>query len=427
MSAIETGTYTEFSTIIHGRAEPRRVPVNGTIEVTNRCPLTCKHCYNNLPMSDFVARARELTLDEHKRLLDELADLGCLWLLYSGGEIFARRDFLDIYAYAKRKGFLITLFTNGTLITEKIADFLADMRPFTIEITLYGGTKETYENLTGIPGSYDHCMRGIDLLLERNLPLKLKTVALSINKHEIPLMRQMAADRGVEFTFDAMINPRIDCSASPLAVRLRPSEIVELDLDNADRVSEWRRLARDHAPLPYVEGEARQLYECGGGINSFAIDPYGDLSICVLSHVDKYNVRDGNFREGWEQYLLAVRRREVTRPTKCLGCGIKSMCGMCAANGELENGDAESPVDFLCQVAHLRAETLDIPVPAHGDCEYCLGGTGHELVRSAAEALKSGEAERIAAIPYEPETRPAASGCGTGSCGSCSITSAVAL
>jgi radical SAM protein with 4Fe4S-binding SPASM domain len=426
MSAIESGSYTEFSTIVHGRAETTRVPVNGTIEVTNRCPLECKHCYNNLPMSDFVARARELTLDEYKRLLDELADLGCLWLLFSGGEIFARRDFLDIYAYAKRKGFLITLFTNGTMITERIADFLADLRPFTIEITLYGGTKETYENLTGIPGSYDRCMRGIDLLLERNLPLKLKTVAVSINKHEIPLMRQMAADRGVEFTFDAMINPRIDCSASPLSVRLRPSEIVELDLDNPDRVSEWRRLARDHPSAPYLEGETRQLYECGGGINSFAIDPYGDLSICVLSHVDKYNVRDGNFREGWENYLLAVRRREVTRPSKCLGCGIKSMCGMCAANGELENGDAESPVDFLCHVAHLRAETLDIPVPAHGDCEYCAGGIGHELVRHAAEALKSGEAERIAAIPFEPAAGPAAGGCGTGSCGSCSVASAVA-
>ncbi|MEA2336361.1 MAG: hypothetical protein QOE82_368 [Thermoanaerobaculia bacterium] len=426
MSAIETGSYTDFSVIVHGRAEPMRVPVNGTIEVTNRCPLECQHCYNNLPMSDFVARARELTLDEHKRLLDELADLGCLWLLYSGGEIFARRDFLDIYAYAKRKGFLITLFTNGTMITEKIADFLADLRPFTIEITLYGGTKETYEKLTGIPGSYDKCLRGIDLLLERNLPLKLKTVALSINKHEIPLMRQMAEERGVEFTFDAMINPRIDCSSSPLAVRLKPSEIVELDLDAPDRISEWKRLARDHSPAPYVEGAARQIYECGGGINSWAIDPYGDLSICVLSHVDRYNVRDGNFREGWEDYLLAVRRREVTRPTKCLGCGIKSMCGMCAANGELENGDAESPVDFLCQVAHLRAETLDIQVPKHGDCEYCEGGAQHEVVRVAAEALKSGEAERIAAIPYEPSQPAPAGGCGTGGCGSCAVTSAVA-
>ena len=422
MTAIETGTYGDFSRIIHQQGTPARVPLNGTIEVTNRCPLACAHCYNNLPMNDIAARVRELSLEEHKRLLDELAEQGCLWLLFSGGEIFARRDFLDIYTYAKSKGFLITLFTNGTLITERIADFLAELPPFTIEITLYGASRETYEELTRVPGSYDKCLRGIDLLLERNLPLKLKTVAVSINKHEIQAMKQMAADRGVEFKFDAMINPRIDCSASPLAVRLTPSEIVELDLDDVEHVSEWKRLAKDFAPPVYVEGVPRELYECGGGISTFAVDPYGELSICVLSHKDSYNVRDGNFREGWQDYIRGVRSRKITRPTKCTGCGLKSMCGMCAANGELENGDAESPVDFLCQVAHLRAMTLDIPVRPHGGCEYCVDGIGHDLVRDAADALKSREAERIAAIPVAPEQ--AAASCGSGGCGSCSTADA---
>src|SRR4051812_19103001 len=239
MSALESGTYTDFSVIVHGRAEVTRVPVNGTIEVTNRCPLECKHCYNNLPMSDFVARAREMTLDEHKRLLDELADLGCLWLLYSGGEILARQDFLEIYTYAKTRGFLITLFTNGTQITDAIADHLATYRPMAIEITLYGATRETYERLTGVAGSYDRCLAGIRRLLARNLPLKLKTVALTINKHELEAMRAMAADFGVEFKFDPMMSPRIDCSQSPLEVRLQPEECVALDLADPQRMGEW--------------------------------------------------------------------------------------------------------------------------------------------------------------------------------------------
>jgi radical SAM protein with 4Fe4S-binding SPASM domain len=416
---METGTYGDFSYVVHRDVMASRVPINGTIELTNRCPLECSHCYNNLPMNDLGARAREMSLDDHKRLLDELADLGCLWLLYTGGEIFARRDFFDIYEYAKRKGFLITLFTNGILINERVADYLAAHPPFTIEITLYGGTRETYEKLTRIPGSYDRCIRAIDLLIERNLPLKLKTVAVSINRHEIPLMKQMAADRGLEFKFDAMINPRIDCSASPLAVRLTPTDIVMLDLDDTEHVSEWRRLATSHAPAAHVAGESRELYDCGGGTNTFAIDPYGELSICVLSHNDKYNVRDGSFREGWEVYLREVRARKITRLTKCTGCGLKSMCGMCAANGELENGDAESPVDFLCQVAHLRAMTLDIPVRPHGTCEYCEGGQGHAALDRDAAALKSGEAQRIAAIPVA--TGEAAAGCGSGGCGSCAI------
>src|SRR5712672_1216583 len=172
---MNTETYGAFSQSLHQRYFGERAPLEVSIEVTRRCPLECKHCYNNLPMGDVAARNRELSKEEHFQLLDQLVDVGAFWLLYTGGEIFARRDFLEIYAYAKQKGFLITLFTNGTLITERIADFLAELRPFVIEITLYGATRETYEELTRVPGSYDKCLRGIDLLLERNLPLKLKT------------------------------------------------------------------------------------------------------------------------------------------------------------------------------------------------------------------------------------------------------------
>src|SRR3954469_22120863 len=132
---MDTLSYGAFSEQYQSRWSEQRVPLNGTIEVTRRCPLTCLHCYNNLPVADAEARRRELDYDEHCRLLDELAEAGCLWLLYTGGEIFARRDFLDIYTYAKKKGFLITLFTNGTMITERIADYLAEWRPFAIEIT----------------------------------------------------------------------------------------------------------------------------------------------------------------------------------------------------------------------------------------------------------------------------------------------------
>ena len=417
---IETQSYADFSRVLHDTVNPLRIPVNGTIEVTNRCPLECAHCYNNLPMADAGARRRELTLDEHRRLLDELADLGCLWILFSGGEIFARADFLDIYRYAKSKGFLVTLFTNGTLITERIADFLAELPPFDIEITLYGRTKATYESLTGIPGSFEKCLRGIELLRERGLPLKLKTVALTINKHEIAAMKRFAEELGVEFKFDPMISPRIDCSSSPLAVRLTPADVVSLDLDDPERAAEWRRLALDCAPVLPAEAEARMLYECGGGVNSFAIDPYGDMTICVLSHVDRYNVRDGSVREGWEQFLRGVRSRRTTKITKCTRCALKSLCGSCAATGELEMGDAEAPVEFLCRTAHLRATVFEVPVPEHGACEYCEGGARHDELLARLDEVSSRRGRDWSAIDAAAATAATApSQCGTGSCGTC--------
>ena len=424
---METLSYGAFSQTMHRQMMADKVPLSVTVEVTRRCPLTCAHCYNNLPMNDQAARHGELTCAEHHRILDEMAEAGCLWLLYTGGEILARRDFLDIYTYAKKKGFLITLFTNGTMITPRIADHLVRWRPFAIEITLYGRTRETYERLTGIPGSYDQCLRGIELLLERGLPLKLKSVGVTLNKHELGDMQQFADELGVEFKFDAMMNPRIDCSQSPLGVRLSPEECVELDLQTPKRMDEWRVFQEEHTEEVQDPETADDLYHCGGGVNSFAVSPSGQMSICVLSQNDLYDLRTGSVRDGWGQFLRTVRARTITRPTKCVSCDLRSSCGMCPANGELENGDPEAPVEFLCHAAHLRAYTFGAPVPPHGDCEFCEGGSRYDELMASVSRLNMGEPGSATGLGRGPMLLPMATasgetpagGCGSGGCASC--------
>jgi radical SAM protein with 4Fe4S-binding SPASM domain len=369
---METQRYSDLSLRLNKRGEAQRIPLHGTIEVTRRCPLSCVHCYNNLPMNDQEARLNELTYKEHCRILDEITEAGCLWLLYTGGEIFARKDFLDIYAYAKKKGLLITLFTNATLITPEVADHLIEWRPFSIEVTLYGRTKETYEQITRIPGSYEKCMQGIHLLRERGLPLQLKTMVITLNKHEIwEIKRFVEEELRLEFRFDPIINPRIDYSKSPLLMRLTPQEVVDLDLQDPKRVEGWKKLAARTVGCIYSPGHSEELYYCIGGLSAFALDPYGKMNICILSGSETYDMRKGSFREGWESFLSEMRQKKITRQTKCLNCKIKVMCGMCPSCGELENRDPEEPVDFLCQVAHLRAKALGIAVPPHGECEYC--------------------------------------------------------
>jgi radical SAM protein with 4Fe4S-binding SPASM domain len=420
---MQTATYGEFSNLLHERFQSRRVPVEVSIEVTHRCPLECQHCYNNLPMSDAAARHGEMTLEEHVRLLDELVEMGCLWLLYTGGEIFARKDFLDIYTEAKKRGFLITLFTNGTMITPRIADHLAKYRPFSVEITLYGATRETYETLTQIPGSYDRCMKGIALLRERGLPLKLKTVPTTVNQHELYEMKRFAEeDLGVEFKFDPLVNPRTDCSQSPLAVRLSPEQVVALEFKDPVRPAEYMRLAQAEIAAPPVASDKK--YTCGAGQNGCAIDPNGKMTMCVLSHREGYELRSGSFRKGWEGRLNEIRGSEVSRQTICTNCRINSLCSMCPANGELESGDAESPVDFLCQVAHLRAFALGIEVPAHGDCDCCEGGHTHAALRESAERIHRNSPAPVNVIPItvprgQLPVLNTSGGCSAGGCSSC--------
>ncbi|HSY91966.1 MAG TPA: radical SAM protein [Candidatus Binatus sp.] len=419
---MEQLNYGAFSEEVHLRQGGERIPLQVAIEVTRRCPLECQHCYNNLPMGDMEAKQRELTKEEHFKMLDELVDLGCFWLLYTGGEIFARKDFLEIYTYAKKKGFLITLFTNGTIITEQIADYLVEWRPFGIEITLYGRTRETYEALTAVPGSYDRCLRGIKLLQDRGLPLKLKTVATSINKHEVSSMRQFAEEElGVEFNFDAQVNPRIDCSQSPLAVRLTPEEVVALDLSAPKGVSEYLKLAKRDLENPPALSQIDTVYFCGGGMNSFSINAYGEIGICVISQQETFGIRDVGVRAVWEESLMQLRKRKRTQVTKCVQCNIQSLCGMCPANGELENGDRESPVAFLCNVAHLRAAAIGVEVPAHGDCEFCAGGSEHEALLESARRIVNREIDVESwtgpqqILPILNNASAAAGGCG--SCG----------
>jgi hypothetical protein len=105
--------------------------------------------------------------------------------------------------------------------------------------------------------------------------------------------------------------------------------------------------------------------------------------------------------------------------TKCVQCRIQSLCGMCPANGEMENGDRESPVAFLCSVAHLRAAAIGVEVPAHGECEFCAGGSEHEALMESARRITNKEidvegwAGSQSILPILNNPGVAAGGCGS--------------
>jgi len=129
----------EFSKRIFSSLSRGRFPWSCQWELTCRCNLRCVMCYTDcFNRPDKIQD--ELPTNEIIRIMDELAEAGCLELCLTGGEPLARQDFFEIYAHAKQKGFLVTIFTNGTLITDVIADRLAALPPHRIEISFHGLT-----------------------------------------------------------------------------------------------------------------------------------------------------------------------------------------------------------------------------------------------------------------------------------------------
>jgi radical SAM protein with 4Fe4S-binding SPASM domain len=305
---------------------------------------------------------KELTCGEICGILDQVVDEGCLWLLLTGGEPLLRRDFLDIYTYAKRKGLIVTLFTNGTLLTPRIADHLIEWRPFVVEITLYGRTQATYERVTGVAGSHARCMNGIDLLLERDVPLKLKTMLLTVNRHELGDMEAYAQSLEVGFRFDPIVNPGMDGSGAPTAYRLPPEQVVQFESADADRQARWPQYYED---LGRAKADSPFLYTCGAGRSSFHVDPYARLSLCLMAREPGYDLRRGSFRQGWREFLPQVRSQLHSAGYECGKCELRLLCAQCPAWARLECGDLEERVAYLCRVAHLRAEAFGKEISQH--------------------------------------------------------------
>lgn len=349
-------SYDQFSKRLHRGLSTERFPINGSIELTFRCNLHCVHCYCNLPLNDREAIDTELETEEIYSILDQIAEAGCLWLLITGGEPLLRKDFLDIYGYIKNKGIIPTLFTNGTLLTAEIADALVEWPPFLVEITLYGATKETYERITGVPGSFARCQKGIDMLLERNIPLDLKTMAMTINQEEIGRMRAYTDKLGVSFRFDPLINSRLDGSKGPCRFRLSPEEVVKLDLDDEKRTKEWQKQYSKYRML----FPSDKLFVCGAGVSTFHIDPYGRLSVCIMSRFENYDLRHGLFEEGWSEFIPQVLAMKSEGDYKCSDCEFIALCDQCPGWAWVENDHPGKRVEHLCRVTHRRAEVFDL-------------------------------------------------------------------
>jgi radical SAM protein with 4Fe4S-binding SPASM domain len=132
---------------------------------------------------------------------------------------------------------------------------------------------------------------------------------------------------------------------------------VDLDLADDKRMEAWREFCDKFWELP---PRSEYIYQCGAGVGTFHIDPYGQMSVCIASRVPSYDLRHGTFRDVWHEFIPQVRTQKWTRETPCRNCQLISLCSVCPGITQIETGDLESPVEYLCQIARLRADAFGL-------------------------------------------------------------------
>jgi len=320
------------------KAEVRGIPLHAMVELTHRCNLDCVHCYCQRLATG--RGRRELRTQEWTRVLDELAALGVLHLTLTGGEILVRPDFWEIARRAKTLRFSVTLFTNGTLITDAVADRLADLCPTSIEMSLLGATEQTHDRLARARGAWRRTMRAADLLRERSLAFVLKTTLMRENFCELAELERTATGRGCRaFRIGTEISPRNDGSREPERHRIGARERLDYYVS-----------AIGGAPVLPVEQPTRALsWEkslCGAGSTGCAVDPYGDLLPCLQLFLPFGSVRERSLREMWDDPPEQIRRLRRTlrygQLPACRACGLIDYCRRCHGLAHLETGAWES-------------------------------------------------------------------------------------
>src|SRR4029077_1513794 len=184
--------------LISAKADRNRTPLNVHLELTYRCNEQCVHCYCVVEHGrEQEVRRHELTLDEIRGLLDELADMGGLYLTLSGGEVMVRPDFFEIAEHARRRGFAYRIFTNGIGLTEAKVERLAALEPLTVELSIFSADPEVHDAINRVPGSFRRLMAAIERLQRHGLRVYLKTVVMKPNIDGLAKLDRLGKDLGV--------------------------------------------------------------------------------------------------------------------------------------------------------------------------------------------------------------------------------------
>jgi len=325
------------------------------MEITHRCNLKCPHCYGDFG----AAKKPELSTNEWKKVIDELASLNVLEIILSGGEPLLLQDFFEIVRYIRDKPMSVVVATNGTLIDEAVANELKTLKVRSVRISLDGAFPETHDNFRGVAGTYDKVLKAIQLLRERNIHIRVNVCLTKNNFTELPQMLQLIQKLGVDehrffvvyFTGRKRKNKDICFS---------PNDHKELEF--IEKTVGTSTISPDENTNSLTQTEKN----CGVGKNHLVIDPNGNVIPCLVFDREKFvlgKTPELSIKKIWENssVLNALRSVNAQNIPKCCSCRyLKTCLGGCRARAYTLLGDIQMHDQFSCTTLDILGKRKSI-------------------------------------------------------------------
>jgi len=339
--------------VLQETAYERCIPLNMSLELTLRCNIRCTHCYNfdrDLPRP---STGSELTFQEILGLLDEFRRAGTLYLSLTGGEAMVHPRFWDILDEAAARRFVLTVLSNGTLLTEAVCDRLAGYVGLAgTSLSVYGARPETHDSVTQVQGSFERTWSGARRLQKRGAGVALKFVIMKANASEAADMIRRADDEGFTYSVDTTITGRYDGTRGSLGTRVDPATLESL----------YRGPLRDQLYTRKADPTDDE-FKCNCARGNAAVSSTGDVFPCISAPLRAGNIRDRSFTDLWKNSEVFRRIRELgVRDFKtCAPCPLKTWCRRSPGSAVILHGEYTGVDPWDCKEAEIIRDILQPP------------------------------------------------------------------
>lgn len=303
-----------------------------------------------------------------REIMTQAAGLGCLTVRFTGGEPLLRDDFADLYLFARRLGMRVIVFTNGRRITPELAALFTRYPPGKpVEISAYGMHPGSYDAASGKVGAFQEFRRGVELLRKHGVRFVVKSGILPPNRADMAEFERWLAELDVEdrrprYAMNYDLRCRRDDPGKNERIeklRLSPEETVSVLARDPRYLQEMREFCGKFLGPP---GE--KLFSCGAG-HGACIDAYGMAQMCLPLRDPEtvVDLRKIPLRSALEDTFPRLRETRAANPeylARCARCFLKGLCEQCPAKSWMEHGTLDTPVEYLCGVAHAKASHLGL-------------------------------------------------------------------